>query len=102
MKRVAYMFPGQGSQGVGMAKDFYEEYEGVRRLFEKANNLLNKDITSLIFEGPGETLTETENTQPALLLVSTAVNQLLEKEGYTTVAAIGQKFIVYIKLQLAG
>src|SRR5699024_5973236 len=102
MKRVAYMFPGQGSQGVGMAKDFYEEYEGVRRLFEKANNLLNKDITSLIFEGPGETLTETENTQPALLLVSTAVHQLLEKEGVTPVAAIGHSLGEYSALTAAG
>lgn len=102
MKRVAFMFPGQGSQEVGMGKDFYDEYPDVQELFNKANHLLDKDIKSLIFEGPKETLTETENTQPALLLTSIAIHQHLEKEGVQPAMTVGHSLGEYSALVAAG
>lgn len=102
MKRVALMFPGQGSQDIGMGKDFYDEYSEVRALFEKANELLGKDITDLMLNGPIQPLTETENAQPALLLNSIAIFQQLEKEGVQPVAAIGHSLGEYSALTAAG
>lgn len=61
MKKVAFMFPGQGSQTVGMGKEIHDAYESVQNLYTKANEVLGKDIRSLMFEGPSENLTETEN-----------------------------------------
>src|SRR5699024_11671197 len=89
MKHIAFMFPGQGSQAVGMGKLFYDEYPEVQKLYEQANNVLNKDIRALMFEGPEELLTETENAQPALLLASTAIHTLLMKEGIKPAMTVG-------------
>src|SRR5690625_994426 len=102
MKRVADMFPGQGSQSVGMGLDFYRTYPEVSTLFEQADKIFNKDLSHLIFEGPSEDLTETENAQPALLLLSTAINILLEKEGVKPVMAVGHSLGEYSALVAAG
>jgi len=102
MKRVAFMFPGQGSQDVGMGKDFYDQYPEVAELFHKANDLVDKDIKTLMFEGPKETLTETENTQPALLLTSIAIQKRLEKEGVHPIMAVGHSLGEYSALVAAG
>lgn len=102
MKRVAYMFPGQGSQSVGMGKIFYDSYDEIKELYQQANDWLGKDITSLMFEGPNELLTETENTQPALLLSSIAVQRLLQKEGVEPVMAVGHSLGEYSALVAAG
>ncbi|UOQ85537.1 ACP S-malonyltransferase [Gracilibacillus salinarum] len=81
MKKVAFIYPGQGSQAVGMGQDLYDNYQQVRELFDQANEVLGFNLTDIMFEGPKETLTKTENTQPALLLVSAAITQLLKEQG---------------------
>ncbi|RDW19453.1 [acyl-carrier-protein] S-malonyltransferase [Oceanobacillus arenosus] len=102
MKRVTFMFPGQGSQAVGMGKEFYEHFSEVKDLFQQANDLLNKDITSLMFEGPAEGLTETENAQPALLLTSIAIHTLLAKAEISPVMTVGHSLGEYSALVAAG
>ena len=102
MKRVALMFPGQGSQAVGMGKAFYDAYPEVQELYKQADTALNKDITSLMFEGPKEALTETENTQPALLLASIAAHTLLVKEGVQPLMTVGHSLGEYSALVAAG
>lgn len=101
MKRIAFMFPGQGSQKVEMGKQFYETYEEVRMLYETANDVLEKDITSLMFRGPDEQLTETENAQPALLLNSIAAYSLLTKENVKPEMVVGHSLGEYSALVAA-
>ncbi|MBA3946503.1 MAG: ACP S-malonyltransferase [Herpetosiphonaceae bacterium] len=70
---VAWVFPGQGSQVVGMGRELYERYPAARAVFEDADCLLGFKLTTLCFEGPADLLTQTENAQPALLTVSAAL-----------------------------
>ena len=74
------IFPGQGSQIIGMGKDFFDRYKIVKELFQEAENVLNFDITKMIFEGPKESLNLTENTQPAIFLTSYAIFKVAQKE----------------------
>jgi [acyl-carrier-protein] S-malonyltransferase len=76
---VALVFPGQGSQYAGMGKDFYENFETAKEIFEKANEVLGFDLKNLIFEG-GEELNKTVNTQPAILTVSYAIFRVLKEQ----------------------
>lgn len=80
MKR-AFVFPGQGSQTVGMGKELAEAFPVASQVFEEVNDALGQNLTQLMFEGPIEDLTLTENTQPALMAVSIAVSRVLESEG---------------------
>ncbi|MEH6544988.1 MAG: ACP S-malonyltransferase [Sneathiella sp.] len=77
----AFVFPGQGSQSVGMGKELAESFPAAREVFEEVNDSLGQNLTQLMFEGPIEELTLTENAQPALMAVSLAVVRVLEKEG---------------------
>lgn len=77
----AIIFPGQGSQTVGMGKSLYETYPCARSIFQEIDNILDQNLSRLMFEGPEEELRLTENTQPALLATSLAVLSVLETEG---------------------
>ncbi len=79
MSLIAYLFPGQGSQKVGMGRDFFERSSLAREIFELADNILGFKISQICFEGPEEMLRLTPNTQPALLTVSTIAFKLLER-----------------------
>ena len=74
------IFPGQGSQIVGMGKDFYEKYDLVKKLFKEADEALNLSISRIILEGPKEDLDLTANTQPAIFLISFSIFQVMKKE----------------------
>jgi [acyl-carrier-protein] S-malonyltransferase len=77
---VAFVFPGQGSQTVGMGKALAENFAAARQVFETVDEALGDRLSAVIFEGPAETLTLTENAQPALMAVSLAVMRVLETE----------------------
>jgi [acyl-carrier-protein] S-malonyltransferase len=77
----AFIFPGQGSQAVGMGRDLAAAFSAAREVFEEVDETLRQNLSRLMFEGPGEELVLTENTQPALMAHSLAVLRVLEKEG---------------------
>src|SRR5580693_3461565 len=77
---LAFIFPGQGSQAVGMGADLAEAFATAREVFQEVDDALGEKLSKLMREGPIETLTLTENTQPALMAVSLAVSRTLEKE----------------------
>jgi len=74
---IAFLFPGQGSQSVGMGRDLYDNFAAARAVFEEADEALGFALSKVIFEGPEETLRLTEHTQPAILTVSTAAARVL-------------------------
>ncbi|MFC3207803.1 ACP S-malonyltransferase [Aquamicrobium soli] len=80
---VAFTFPGQGSQAVGMGKDLAEAFPEARRVFEEVDEALGEKLSTLIWEGPEETLTLTANAQPALMAVSLAAVRALEARGFS-------------------
>jgi [acyl-carrier-protein] S-malonyltransferase len=80
---TAFVFPGQGSQYAGMGKDVFEAYPAARKVFHDVDEALGFEISKLCFEGPDEQLKLTENTQPAILAVSSAIHAVLEELGAT-------------------
>lgn len=94
MFEIAFIFPGQGAQYVGMGRDLYDNFKVVREIFEEANKVLDFDITQLCFEGPLEQLTRTENCQPAILTVSIAALRAVE----VSFASFTPKFVAGLSL----
>jgi len=86
MPVYAFIFPGQGSQAVGMGRDLAAAFAAAREVFQEVDDALSQKLSKLMFEGPGEELTLTENTQPALMAHSLAVLRVLEREGGISVA----------------
>ncbi len=81
MKKIAFLFPGQGSQAVGMGLDLYQEYDVVRELFDMAEEISKINISKLCFKGPMGDLTQTVNLQPAVTAMNLACLTAIEKEG---------------------
>jgi [acyl-carrier-protein] S-malonyltransferase len=103
----AFIFPGQGSQAVGMGRDLAAAFSAAREVFQEIDETLKQNLSRLMFEGPGEELVLTENTQPALMAHSLAVLRVLEKEGGFTLrqkAAVvaGHSLGEYTALAAAG
>ncbi|MCA1957518.1 MAG: ACP S-malonyltransferase [Nitrospira sp.] len=99
---IGLVFPGQGSQSVGMGKALYEAHPELKRLYDEASTVLGYDCAALCFEGPVERLNLTEYTQPALLVGSLAAWKTLEPAGIAPVAVAGHSLGEYSALVAAG
>src|SRR5438874_1282452 len=99
---IAFLFPGQGSQAVGMGRGFYESSPGAKALFEEANAALGFDLTKLAFEGPEAELALTANTQPAVLAASVATAAACAERGLQPAIAAGHSLGEYSALVAAG
>jgi len=102
MKKIAFLFPGQGSQSVGMGEEFYREYDVVREIFDMAEEITRLHISKLCFKGPLEDLTRTVNLQPAVTAVNLAGLAVVEKENISCQSAAGHSLGEYSALCAAG
>ena len=102
MNKLAFVFPGQGAQAVGMGKDLFDQYDVAKRLFAEADEALGYSIKDMCFEGPADDLKLTANTQPAILTVSVIVNEILKEHGVQPDVAGGHSLGEYSALVAAG
>src|SRR5947209_20581403 len=101
--KIAFVFPGQGSQKVGMGRALAEAFPAIKtRYFDRADEILGFPISQLCFEGPDEELVKTENQQPAIFLVSCAINDVLRQRGIQPEAVAGHSLREYSALDAAG
>ncbi len=99
---LAFIFPGQGSQTVGMGKAFHDASPAARKVFEEANHALGLDLTRVMFEGPESELALTTNTQPAILIASVAAAAACAERGLRPTLAAGHSLGEYSALVVAG
>jgi [acyl-carrier-protein] S-malonyltransferase len=99
---IARLFPGQGSQFAGMGKGLADAFPSARRVFEEADDALGFQLSTLCFEGPEDSLKQTENTQPALLTVSIAAQSVLAERGFTPSFVAGHSLGEYSALVASG
>ena len=102
MKKIAFLFPGQGSQTVGMGQDLFQEYDFVREIFDAADDIAGAPISRYCFEGPMETLTETVNLQPAITAVNLACLAAIDHAGIACNFSAGHSLGEYCALRSAG
>ncbi len=102
MSKIAFIFPGQGSQTVGMMKEFYDNYPIVRDVFKEADEALGFSISTMCFEGPEDQLRLTYNTQPAILTCSIAAMKVLNEHGIKPDIAAGHSLGEYSALVAAN
>ena len=103
VKKVAFLFPGQGSQAVGMGKDLYDNFEAAKNVFDTADKTLGKSITTICFEGPEEDLKQTDNTQPSIVTMSIAAMEALKSElNITPDFVAGHSLGEYCAMYTAG
>lgn len=102
MAKIAFLFPGQGSQYVGMGKDLYEAFPTAKAVFDEADDVLGIDLSKVCFEGPEEELKKTKNTQPAILVHSVAALRLLLEQGIQPAMAAGHSLGEYSAHVAAG
>ena len=102
MNKTAFLFPGQGSQSVGMGEEFYQEYDVVREIFDMAEETAKMSISKLCFKGPMEELTQTVNLQPAVTTVNLSCLAVLKKEGISCDFCAGHSLGEYSALNAAG
>ncbi|MFN3480847.1 MAG: ACP S-malonyltransferase [Thermodesulfovibrionales bacterium] len=102
MKELCFVFPGQGSQHVGMGRDMYERYDEAKQVFEIASDVLGYDVASLCFNGPDEELNRTVRTQPCILTVSIAIYRVLLSKGLRPSVTAGHSLGEYSALVAAG
>lgn len=102
MDTLAFLFPGQGSQSVGMGQALSEKYEVAKKVFSEADSVLNFPLTQLCFTGPEEELKKTANLQPAILTVSVAAFRVLQEKGYRAKYVAGHSLGEYSALVAAG
>jgi [acyl-carrier-protein] S-malonyltransferase len=102
MGKTAWIFPGQGSQYVGMGRDLCERYEEARLVFEQAERALGTDLRQIMFEGPEEVLKKTENAQPAVFVHSVALSSVLFSTGFSPALVAGHSLGEYSALVASG
>ncbi|NLC44494.1 MAG: ACP S-malonyltransferase [Clostridiales bacterium] len=100
--KIAFIFPGQGAQYIGMGKELYDNFNIVKNIFDKTDEILIENFVNLVFNGNDEDIKKTENTQPAILMVSTAISQLLMSEGIMPTMTAGLSLGEYSALVAAN
>lgn len=102
MSKRAFIFPGQGSQYVGMAKDLYNNFDIAKTIFRQSNEIMGTDLSAICFEGPEELIKQTKYTQPAIFIHSIIILELLKNKNQLPVAAAGHSLGEYSALVAAG